>query len=102
MKPAASRVLIYPARKAESPGMAYAIAALQEMEPATKQWRGIGWGRLWGVLAAGVGFFTIPAIFAVLYYGVYPLERKQNPPIMILTPDQIASQETPAAPTPTP
>lgn len=102
MKPAASRVLIYPARKAESPGLAYAIAALQEIEPATKQWRGIGWGRLWGVLAAAVGFFTIPALFAVMYYGVYPLERKQNLPFMILPQDQVKAPETPPPASPAP
>lgn len=96
MKPAKSRVLIYPARQAEDPGLIHARAALEEIEPVTKQWRGVGWGRLAGIVGGIAGALAIPAFFAVLYYGVYPLEQKQNPPLMILPQDQLKAPETPA------
>lgn len=101
MKPAKSRVLIYPAQKVPPASMALAMAELEKM-PTTSVRGGRGWVRLAGLAGVIIGALIIPGYIVAISLGYQPLEPLQGKILMIMPPSEKTAgpSDTPAAPAP--
>lgn len=94
MKPAKSRVLIYPAQKVQPASMALAMAELEKIPPTSVR-GGRGWMRLAGLVGVVIGALVIPGYIVAISLGYQPLEPLQGKILMIMPPS-----EKPATPVP--
>jgi len=90
MKPAKSRVLIYPALKVQPASMALAMAALEKIPPTSVR-GGRGWGRLAGLVGVVIGALIIPGYIVAISLGYQPLEPLQGKILMIMPPSEKAA-----------